>query len=50
MLELFNALSDEDQKIVLKLMRGLINENKRSIEQSQIHKDSIREGDNQDAE
>ena len=51
MLELFDALSDEDQKIVLELMKGIIDdENKRSFESTEIHKDSLREGDNQDAE
>ncbi len=49
MIELFNSLNESDQKLVLKIMRGLINENKRSADESQIHEDSVREGDNQDA-
>lgn len=49
MLELFSMLSDADQKMVLKIMKGLINENKRSFNSTEIHKDSLREGNNQDA-
>lgn len=49
MLELFNALSESDQEAVIKIMRGLINEDKRSAQQNEIHQDSLREGDNQDA-
>lgn len=49
MLELFNALSEADQEAVIKIMRGLINEDKRSAQQDEIHQISLREGDNQDA-
>lgn len=49
MLELFNALSESDQEAVIKIMRGLINEDKRSAKQDEIHQDSLREGDHQDA-
>lgn len=49
MLELFNALNEADQEAVIKIMRGLINEDKRSAQQNEIYQNSLREGDHQDA-
>ena len=49
MLELFNALSESDQEAVIKIMKGFIYENKRSAQQNEIHQDSLRKRDNQDA-
>lgn len=47
--EMYNALTDEQQQLIIKIMKGFIYENKRSVEQNEIYQNSLREGDNQDA-
>lgn len=47
--DMYNALTDEQQELIIKIMKGFIYENKRSVEQNEIHQNSLREGDNQDA-
>lgn len=47
--EMYNALTDEQQELIIKIMKGFIYENKRSVEQNEIYQDSLREGDHQDA-
>lgn len=47
--EMYNALTDEQQQLIIRIMKGFIYENKRSVESNEIHQDSLREGDNKDA-